>query len=271
MKGGLLVELLSSQQPVTQKTHHKSVHECFIKSFLEYQKNPENIQQFYKTILKTKFLIPTYSKKQSTDRLFDLQEKLDYMTLQNRKNELSLPLFTTKQELSQLGSDVFPMIVSYYDAMYLSEQHGLELVINPFSINYTVPHVLMEERLTIEGVINPSMERLLKEYHRDKQNSEYISILENLQKETLYMPLCVDENQDYTLSYKEMDQQKYLCLFTSQRRMYQSIPTFQAFEPIRLNKIVNILEMMGFAGITLSEDLYISIETLTNLQNFSKK
>lgn len=244
-----------------------SWHEVFMNSYYNYIKTPneENLLELEKTILKTKFLIPVYTEKTCQDRIFNKDSTNDFITLQNKKNKLALPLFTTKKELLELGNDVYFMIVNYYEAFYLSLKNNLILIINPFSINYEVPLDLEVKRVDIEGVISPKLEVLLKEYKRDRLNNQYIEILNLLKTEELFMPLCVDDASDYTLSYKEFDNGKYLCLYISQRDMYKSIPNFKAFEKVTLNKIINILEMMDFQGIFLPEGVKINIKTLTDL------
>lgn len=244
-----------------------SWHEAFITSYYNYNENPntETLLELEKTILKTKFLIPVYTEKTCQDRIFNKDSINDFITLQDKKNKLALPLFTTKKELLELGADVYFMIVTYYEAFYLSLKNNLKLIINPFSINYEIPLDLEVKRVDIEGVISPKLEVLLKEYKREQLNNQYIEILKLLKTETLFMPLCIDDLLDYTLSYKEFENGKYLCLYVSQRDMYKSIPKFKAFEKVTLDKIINILEMMDFQGILLPEGVKISIKTLTDI------
>lgn len=248
-------------------TEKKSIHEVFMENYINYRntKTQESLNCLEKTILKTKFLIPVYTEKTSKDRIFNENTIVDFITLQNKKNELCLPLFTTKQELLKLGEDVHFMIVNYYEAVYLSKSNNLHLIINPLSIEFEIPSELEQKRLEIEGIISPKLELMLKEYTRDKKNSQYIEILKALRTEILFMPLCIDETEDYTLSYKEFEDGKFLCLFVSQRCMYKYLPNFKAFETVNLDTILNILEMMDFQGILLPENMKVNIKTLNEL------
>lgn len=244
-----------------------SPHETFIKQYTKYKEfeSEDNLFELEKIILKTKFLIPVYTEKNSKDRIFQKNLTVDFVSLQNKMEELALPLFTTQNELKQLGSDIFCMIVNYYEAHYLALKNNLKLVINPFSINYEIPTDIESKRIQFEGVISPKIELLLKEYKRDCYNNQYTELLNLLKTEELLMPLCTDSVEDYTLPYKEFDNGKFLCLFVSQRAMYKSIPEFKAFEKINLNQIIKIVEMMDFQGILLDGDLKIQMSTLYEL------